>query len=203
MVKIVEFAKKRCDYLKEQLRDTVVLNGSAADQVLLLRENIAETDLFIALTNDDEGNIMASLLAKRLGCRKVMTLIQNHVYANLIQGSEIDVALSPQQTTTSLLLTHVRKSSALQVHSLRRGAAEAMEIPVYGNSRNSRVVGRTISEIASPPGTTLAALVRNGEVVIAHGDTIVESGDHAIVFVVDKRRIKEVERLFQTGLTFF
>src|SRR5690606_23281506 len=126
---------------------------------------IDQTDLFLAVTNDDEVNIMASLLAKRLGCRKVMTLIQNQVYANLMQGGVIDIAISPQQATTSLLLTHVRKSGAVNVHSLRRGAAEAMEIIVHGDAKSSRVVGRAIGDIKSPRGATLAALERDGKVV--------------------------------------
>jgi trk/ktr system potassium uptake protein len=202
-VKIIEYSKTRTAYLAENLQKTVVLQGSATDQELLLEENIDKTDLFLALTNDDEVNIMASLLAKRLGCRKVMTLIQNQVYANLVQGGEIDVAISPQQATTSLLLTHVRKSGAVNVHSLRRGAAEAMEIIVHGDHKSSKVVGRRISEIKSPPGATLAALERNGEVIIAHHDTLIESGDHVIVFVVEQKRVKEIERLFQVGFTFF
>ena len=202
-VKIIEFSKARCDYLAENLHTAVVLNGSATDQELLLEENIDRTDLFLAMTNDDEVNIMASLLAKRLGCRKVMTLIQNQVYANLMQGGEIDIAISPQQATTSLLLTHVRKSGAINVHSLRRGAAEAMEIIVHGDAKSSKVVGRMIEEIKSPKGATLAALERKGEVIIAHHDTVIESGDHVIVFVVDKSRVKDIERLFQVGFTFF
>jgi len=202
-VKVIEFSKERCHFLAEHLESTVVLQGSATDQELLLEENIDKTDLFLAVTNDDEVNIMASLLAKRLGCRKVMTLIQNQVYANLVQGGEIDVAISPQQATTSLLLTHVRKSGAVNVHSLRRGAAEAMEIIVHGDAKSSKVVGRRIEEIKSPPGATLAALERNGEVIIAHHDTLIEANDHVIVFVVEKKRVKEVERLFQVGFTFF
>ncbi|MAT50597.1 MAG: Trk system potassium transporter TrkA [Porticoccaceae bacterium] len=202
-VKIIEFSKSRCEFLAEHLEHSVVLNGSATDQELLLEESIEKTDLFLALTNDDEVNIMASLLAKRLGTRKVMTLIQNQVYANLMQGGEIDIAISPQQATTSLLLTHVRKSGAVNVHSLRRGAAEALEIIVHGDPKNSKVVGRTIEQIKSPPGATLAALERNGEVIIAHRDTVIESGDHVIVFVVDKTKVKDIERLFQVGFTFF
>lgn len=202
-IKILETSRDRCEFLAENLSHAIVLNGSATDQEMLLEENIDKTDVFLAVTNDDEVNIMASLLAKRLGARKVMTLIQNQVYANLVQGGEIDVALSPQQATTSLLLTHVRKSGAIKVHSLRRGAAEAMEIVVHGDPRSSKVVGRAIEDIKSPPGATLAALERDGEVIIAHRDTVIESGDHVIVFVVDKRRIKEVERLFQVGFTFF
>ena len=202
-VKIIEFSKKRCEFLAENLENITVLTGSATDQELLLEESIDKTDLFLALTNDDEVNIMASLLAKRLGARKVMTLIQNQVYANLMQGGEIDIAISPQQATTSLLLTHVRKSGAVNVHSLRRGAAEALEIIVHGDAKSSKVVGRRIEEIKSPPGATLAALERDGEVIIAHRDTVIESGDHVIVFVVDKKRVKDIEKLFQVGFTFF
>ncbi len=202
-VKVIELAKARCKFLADNLENTIVLQGSATDQELLREENISDTDLFLAVTNDDENNIMSSLLAKKLGCRKVMTLIQNQVYANLMQGGEIDIAISPQQATTSLLLNHVRKSGAINVHSLRRGAAEAMEIIVHGDAKSSKVVGRRIDDIKSPPGATLAALERNGEVIIAHHDTVIQSGDHVIVFVVDKTRVKDIERLFQVGFTFF
>ena len=123
-IKIIEVSAERATFLSEQLNHAVVLNGSASDQELLLDENIDKTDVFIALTNDDEVNIMASLLAKRLGTKKVMTLITNPVYANLMQGGEIDVAISPQLATTSSVLAHVRKGDTGVVHSLRRGAAE-------------------------------------------------------------------------------
>ncbi len=202
-IKIIEFSPARCEYISERLNKAVVLNGSATDQDLLLEENIEKTDVFLALTNDDEVNIMASLLAKRLGAAKVMTLINNPVYADLVQGGEIDIAISPQQATTSTLLGHVRRGDTVSAHSLRRGAAEAMEIIVHGDSKTSKVVSRAIEEIKSPPGVTLAALVRNGEVLIAHHDTVVENNDHAIVFVVDKRRTREVEKLFSVGFTFF
>lgn len=202
-VKLIEFSKERCEHLSEQLNQTVVLHGSATDQELLLDESIEQTDVFLALTNDDETNIMASMLAKRLGARKVMTLISNSVYANLVQGGEIDVAISPQQATTGILLAHVRRGDTVIVHSLRRGAAEAMEIIVHGDRNNSKVVGRAIEDIKSPPGTTLAAIVRNGEVIICHHDTVVETGDHAIVFVVDKRHTRDIEKLFSVGFQFF
>jgi trk system potassium uptake protein TrkA len=146
---------------------------------------------------------MASLLAKRLGAKKVMTLINNPVYADLMQGGEIDVAISPQQATTSSLLAHVRRADTESVHSLRRGAAEALEIIVHGDEKSSKVVGRAIEDIKSPPGATLAALVRNGEVIIAHHDTVIESEDHVIVFVVDKANTKAVEKLFSVGYSFF
>lgn len=202
-VKIIEFGKERCEFLSESLTRTVVLNGSGTDQELLREESIEQTDVFLALTNDDEVNIMASLLAKRLGAFKVMTLINNTVYANLMQGADIDIAISPEQATTSILLTHIRKGDTVNVHSLRRGAAEALEIIVHGDPKNSKVVGRAIEDIKSPPGATLAALVRNGQMVIAHHDTVIESGDHVIVFVIDRRRVREIEQLFQVGFTFF
>ena len=202
-IKIIEYSKERAEFLSEKLNRAVVLNGSATDQELLLDENIDRADVFLALTNDDEVNIMASLLAKRLGTKKVMTLISNPVYADLMQGGDIDVAISPQQATTSSLLAHVRRADTVSVHSLRRGAAEALEIIVHGDEKSSKVVGRKIEDIQSPPGATLAALVRDGEVHIAHGNTVINSGDHVIVFVVDKANTRAVEKLFTVGFSFF
>lgn len=202
-VKIIEHDLERCTLLSERLDRTVVLHGSATSKRLLIEENIEDCDIFCALTNDDEVNIMSSMLAKRLGAKKVLTLINNAAYVDLVQGGEIDIAISPQQATIGGLLTHVRRGDIVNVHSLRRGAAEAIEAIAHGDSRSSKVVGRTIDEIDLPAGTTIGAVVRGKEVLIAHGDVVVESGDHVILFVIDKRRIRDVERLFQVGLTFF
>ncbi len=202
-VKIIESSKERAEFLAEKLDKAVVLNGSATDKELLLDENVDRADVFIALTNDDEVNVMSSLLAKRLGTKKVMTLISNPAYADLMQGGDIDIAISPQQATTSSLLAHVRKPDTVSVHSLRRGAAEALEIIVHGNAGNSKVVGRKIEDIKSPPGVTLPALVRDGEVHISHRDTIIQSDDHVIVFVVDKASASAVEKLFAVGFKLF
>lgn len=202
-VKIIERGMPRCNWLARNLDNTIVLQGSASDRELLIEENIEDTDVFCALTNDDEANIMASMLAKRQGARTVMTLINNPAYVDLVQGGAIDIAISPQQTTIGALLTHVRRGDIVAVHSLRRGAAEALEAVAHGDKTSSKVVGRTIEEINLPPGTTIGAIVRNDEVLIAHDDVVVESEDHVILFLVDKRRINEVERLFQVGLTFF
>jgi len=191
-IKIIEVNLERATFLSEQLNHTVVLSGSASDQELLLDENIDKTDVFIALTNDDEVNIMASLLAKRLGAKKVMTLITNPVYANLMQGGEIDVAISPQLATTSSVLAHVRKGDTGVVHSLRRGAAEALEFIVHGDVNNSKVVGKEIGNLVMPVGTTVAALVRDSEVIIAHHDVIIKNNDHVIVVVINKNKTKAV-----------
>ncbi|WP_210397957.1 Trk system potassium transporter TrkA [Motiliproteus sediminis] len=202
-VKIIERNIGRCNLLANQLNRSIVLQGSASDQDLLLEENIESTDVFCALTNDDEANIMASMLAKRLGARTVMTLINNPAYVDLVQGGVIDIAISPQQATIGSLLTHVRRGDVVNVHSLRRGAAEAMEAIAHGDRRSSKVVGRAIEDIDLPPGTTIGAIVRNDEVLIAHDDVVVENGDHVILFLIDKRYIPDVEHLFQVGLTFF
>lgn len=202
-LKIIEHNPERARFLSENLDRTVVLHGSGTDKSLLEEENIENTDVFCALTNDDEVNIMASLLAKRHGARKVMTLINKAAYVDLVQGGMIDVAISPQQATIGSLLTHVRRGDVVNVHSLRRGAAEAIEAIAHGDSMSSKVVGRRINEVKLPPGTTIGAIVRGDDVVMARSDVIIESDDHVILFVMDKRHIADVERLFQVGLGFF
>ncbi len=202
-VKVVEFSAERCGHLAQSLSNAVVLHGDATDRELLLEENIEHTDAFCALTNDDEVNIMSSLLAKRLGVRQVITLITKPSYVDIFQGGDIDIAISPQLATTSSLLTHVRRADVARVHSLRRGAAEAMEAIAHGTARESKVVGREIGQIDLPPGTTIAAIVRGDDVLIAHDHVVIETDDHVILFLVDKKRVAAVEKLFQVSLSFF
>jgi trk system potassium uptake protein TrkA len=202
-VKIVEHNVERTKLLSETLDKAIVLLGDAADEELLLDENIENTDVFCALTNDEEANILSAMLAKRLGARKVMSLINRAAYVNLVQSGAIDVAISPQQATIGSLLTHVRRGDVVMVHSLRRGAAEAIEAVAHGDRGSSRVVGQAIEDIKLPKGTTIAAIVRGEEVLIAHHDLVIETDDHVILFLADKSCIQEVERLFQVGVTFF
>jgi trk system potassium uptake protein TrkA len=202
-VRIIEHNKQSCYELSETLDRTIVLRGDASDRDLLLEENIEETDVFCAVTNDDEANIMSSMLAKSLGARKVITLINNPAYVDLIEGGTIDTVISPQQATLGSILTHIRRGDIARVHSLRRGAAEAIEAIAHGDKSSSKLIGRKIEDIDLPPGTTIGAIVRGDEVVVAHDDIVVESGDHVVLFLVDKRRIKEVEKLFQAPLSFF
>lgn len=202
-VKLIERHYDRCRFLSEDLSRTIVLNGDAADKELLVAENIEDCDVYCALTNDDEANIMASLLAKRLGARKVITLITNPAYVDLMQGGEIDVTISPQQIAIGSLLTHVRRGDVVNVHSLRRGAAEAIELIAHGDTQNSRIVGKRMDEINLPEGVTTGAVVRDDQVLIAHRDLVIETDDHVILFFVDKSKIPAVEKLFQVGFTFF
>ena len=201
-VKLIDHNQRRSRQISEQLEKTIVLLGDAADGDLLLEENIENTDVFCAVTNDDEANILSAMLAKRLGARKVMALINRAEYVDLVQSGIIDIAISPQQATIGSLLAHVRRGDVSVVHSLRRGAAEAIEAVAHGDENSSKVVGRAIEDIKLPQGTTIGAIVRGKDVMIAHHDTVIESDDHVILFVVDKKRITDVERLFQVGITF-
>ncbi|MDZ7803295.1 Trk system potassium transporter TrkA [Thiohalophilus sp.] len=201
-VKLIDHNPERTRQISNELSKTMVLCGDAADEELLLEENIDKTDVFCALTNDDEANILSSMLAKRLGARKAITLINRAAYVDLIQSGVIDIALSPQQSTIGSLLAHVRRGDVVKVHSLRRGAAEAIEAIAHGDINTSKVVGRKIEELKLPPGTTIGAIVRDKEVIIAHHDTLIEPDDHVILFLVDKARIPDVERLFQVSITF-
>ena len=196
-VKVIERDPKRARRIAEQLENAIVLEGDAADEELLVEENIDSCDVFCALTNSEEANILSAMLAKRLGATKVMALINKPSYAEIVQsGGTIDVAISPQTITIGSLLTHVRRGDVVQVHSLRRGAAEALETIIHGDHRSSRVVGKKIEDIVLPEGARIGCIVRNEEVIMAHHDTIVQADDHVILFITDRRHVDQVERLF-------
>jgi len=227
-VRIIERDYQASERLAGELNNALVLHGDATDETLLEAENIAEMDMFCALTNDDENNIMSALLAKRMGAHKVIALINRRAYVDLVQSSGIDIAISPAQVTIGSLLAYVRHGDVAAVHSLRRGAAEALELVAHGDARSSNVVGRKVEEIKLPKGATIGAIVRGlfksegtfGEnlsagrekalyhsdkdirVIIAHHDTIIEQEDHVILFVINRKMIREVEKLFQVNVGF-
>ena len=207
-VKVIEHDAKRCEYLASQLpSSTLVLHGDSVDEDLLEEENVADMDLFLALTSDDEDNIMSSMLAKRLGARRVVALINRRAYADMMQGSTIDIAVSPAQTVIGELLAHVRRGDVVAVHSLRRGAAEALEGIARGDVKTSRLVGKRVEEVKLPKGARIGAIVRgegrDAQVLMPHHDTLIESNDHIVIFIPNKRLVREVEKLFQVGATFF
>jgi trk system potassium uptake protein TrkA len=201
-VKIIERDQDRAEFIAEDLEKAIVLVGDCADAELLREEAIDTTDVYCVLTNDDEANILSSMLAKKMGVEKVIALINRPSYVDLVESGSIDIAVSPQQVTIGALLTHIRRGNMVRVHSLRRGAAEAIEAVALGDKRSSKVVGRAIEEIALPEGTTIPAIVRGEEVIIAHHDTVIQEHDHVILFVPDKRQIAAVERLFQVSALF-
>jgi trk system potassium uptake protein TrkA len=201
-VKIIERDTSRARTISEQLNRAIVLVGDAADEELLLEENVDNVDVFCALTNSEEANILSSMLAKRLGAHKVMALINRASYVDLVEAGSIDIAISPQQVTIGSLLAHVRRGDVVKVHSLRRGAAEAIEAIAHGTEKESRVVGRKIEDVELPKGTAIVALVRDDQVIIAHHDTVIETDDHVILFMTDRRKIERLEQLFQVGVSF-
>jgi trk system potassium uptake protein TrkA len=219
-VKVIDRNKRHAEWLAENVKSALVLQGDATDEKLLDEENVDQMDLFLALTNDDENNIMAALLAKRMGARRVAALINRRAYADLVQGSQIDIAISPAQTSIGTLLAHVRRGDVVAVHSLRRGAAEALELVVHGDAQSSQVVGRRIEELPVIKGATIGAIVRKlpqpetvvlrddlaetreYKVIMAHHDTVIQAEDHVIVFVVSKKLVPKVEKLFQVGVGF-
>jgi trk system potassium uptake protein TrkA len=202
-VKLIEYNKKACEELASELKHTLVLNGDGTDENLLATEHVADVDVFCALTNDDENNIMSTLLAKRDGARKVVALINRNAYVGLVQGGKIDIAVSPAHVTIGSLLAYVRQGDVAVVHSLRRGAAEALELIAHGDRQTSKVVGRRIDEIDLPKGATIGAIVREGKVFMGHHDQLIEADDHVIVFVINKKMIHKIEKLFQVGIGFF
>jgi len=201
-VSIIERDPDRAREISEKLSKSIVLCGDAADEDLLLEENIDNADVFCALTNAEEANILSAMLAKRLGANKVMALINRPAYAELVEAGTIDIAISPQQITIGALLTHIRRGDVARVYSLRTGAAEAIEAVAHGDPKTSKVVGRSVDEIKLPPGATIGAIARGDEVLMAHHDTVIEEDDHVILFMTERKQVKKVERLFQVGVTF-
>ncbi|MGP1930637.1 MAG: Trk system potassium transporter TrkA [Arsenophonus sp. ET-YP4-MAG3] len=201
-VKLIEHDQKRATELAKLLHDTVVFYGDASDQELLAEEHIEQIDVFIALTNDDEANIMSAMLVKKMGAKKVMVLIQRSAYFDLVQGGVIDIVISPQQATISALLSYVRKDNIINVSSLHNGIAEAIEVIVRGDKNTSKVIGKKISEIKLPPGTIIGAIIHNKEVIIANNYHIIKQNDHIIIFITDKKYTSKVEKIFQPNLFF-
>ena len=202
-VKVIEAFPARARELSAMLNSSIVLLGDAANPDLLLEENVGSMDVFCALTNDDEANILSSMLAKRMGAKKVMSLINRPAYVDLVESGLIDTAISPHQVTIGALLAHIRRGDVVAVHALRRGSAEAIEAIAHGDRNSSKVVGRPIAEIKLPEGTRISAIVRGKDVIIAHHDTVIESEDHVILFLTNKKKIAAVEKLFQVGITYF
>ncbi len=202
-VKVIETDLRRSNQLSGELNSAIVFHGDAANPDLLIEENIESMDVFCALTNDDEANILSAMLAKRLGARKVMSLINRPAYVELVESGLIDIAISPHQVTIGAMLAHIRRGDVVAVHALRRGSAEAIEAIAHGDKKSSRVIGRRLEELKLPKGTTIGAIVRGEEVLIAHHDIVIESEDHVILFITNKRDISQVEKLFHPDITFF
>ena len=196
-VKIIEANSERARAISEKLSSTVVLEGSVSDKSLLHDENIENTDVFAAVTNDDEANVMSCLLAKEMGAHKVIALINNPAYVDLVQGRGIDIAIAPSQITIGTFLAEIEGQDVVKVHSLRRGAAEAIEaIAKESPSGKESCIGKELGEISLPEGVTIGALIRDKKGKIAHDHVHLRENDHVIVFLTNKKHLKEVKSIF-------
>lgn len=203
-IKIIENNEKRAEWLADKLDNTLILQGSATDESLLEREYIDEVDVFCALTNDDENNIMSSLLAKNLGAKRVISIINRSRYVDLLTGNQIDIVVSPHQITIGSVLAHIRRGDVAAVYPLRHGTAEAIEVVVHGDERTSALVGRCVGEVKWPQGCTIAAIVREDEVIMGHRqEQVLRDNDHLIFFVARRRVLRELEKLIQVKMGFF
>lgn len=201
-VKLVEENREKAERLSEELEKTMVFEADPTDRDFLDDEGITKTDLVIAVTSSDESNIMASSLAKRLGAKKSIALVQREIFLDLIDETNIDIAVSPQQVTISALLSNIRHADVKNVYSLRSGNSEAMEIVAHGSGESSNVIGKKVKELDLPQGVSVSAIIRDGASFIIADEMTLKDGDHIIIFLTDRTMVREIERLFQPSPFF-
>ena len=172
-----------------------------------MQEGIDQADVVVALSGNDEMNIMTALLAKKLGAKRSIVLLENQVYSDLVRGTEVDVTVSPTQASLGELLRHIRYGDVVNAQELYQDKAEALEINAHGTKKSSKVVGKTLREIAFPKGVSVGAIVRGeadeATVLMAEPDLTVMDDDHLILFVPNKKVIQRIERLFEVDVGFF
>ena len=198
-MKLIEIDKKRAEFVAQTLRRTVVIHGDALDTDVLEEVNAKQTETVIAVSNDDEVNILGSLLAKRFGCERAVTLVNKTSYAPLIDSLGIDTVVSPRVITVSTILQHVRRGRIRSVHSVNEGFGELIEVEAL---ETTSLVGVPIRQAKLPVGVLVAALVRGDAVIIPRGDTVIRAGDLVMIFAATEA-VKKVERLFSVKLEFF
>ncbi len=197
--KIIEIDRARAEYVADQLGRTVVIHGNALDREILDEANVGTAEAIVAVANDDEVNILSSLLAKRDGCKRAMTLVNNPTYPPLVSSLGIDVVISPRATTVSTILHHIRRGRILGVHSVAGGAAEVIEAEAL---ETSPLVGKPLRDVDLPAGITVGAVVRGEESIIPRGDTRIQAHDRVVIFAISDV-VKKVEQLFSVRLEFF
>ncbi len=201
-LKLIEKDQYAAKKVAETLSSTVVLNNDIADETLLKNENIEDVDYFCAVTNDDQMNILSAKLAKDMGAKKTIAIVNKSSYRNLV-SKEIDIVVSPEDVTIGSLLASARSSDIVNVHQLGLGDAEVMEIIVHGDSKTSKLVDKKISEIDLPKKTIIGAIVRKEKVILANNDLVIKADDHIIIFVLEKKDIPKIEKMFQVSVGFF
>lgn len=198
-LKIIESNRERAETIMDSLNRAVVLNGDALDPDLLNEANVGRAETIVALTNDDEVNILSSLLAKGQGSEKAITLINNPVFGSLVATLGIDVVVDPRATTVSSILRHVRRGKIRGLHSLQDGMAEIIEGEAL---ETSLLVGKQLRETKMPGGTIIGAVIREDEVIIPRGNTVIKPQDIVVIFAL-RNAVRKVEEMFSVSLEFF
>ena len=191
-VKLVEQRQDRCEELSELLKDTLILHGDGTDVRTLLEEGIAEMDAVVTVTDDEATNILAALLAKEQGAKKVMALIKRPQLLHLLPHLGIDAAISPRTLTAGVILKYVRRGKVLSIFEMPESDAETLEMMV---TPQSRVAGKAIRDAGLPAGAIVGAVVHQGEIVIPRGDTVFRPDDHVVIFAIPSA-IPELEKFF-------
>jgi trk system potassium uptake protein TrkA len=192
---VIEANEDRAEYLSEVLDDVTIINADSSNEDILLEENIEHMDIFCALTNDDEANILSAMLAKKLGSKTVMSIINKTSYSDLVEKQEIDITISPEDLTMGALLTHIRIGSILKAHSLMHGFVELLEIEVRDNL-DSKILGKNIEQINIPNNTILCCIIRNNDFIFNTSNILLEQNDR-LVCLVSKKDVKQIEDLFE------
>ena len=198
-VKIIESGHDRAVTIADQLKRTVVLNGSALDQEILREADIQDSDTIVSLTNDDQVNILSCVMARQLGCRRNMALINNPTYPSFTRSLGIDATVNPRSVTVSKILQHVRRGRIRGVHSIENGLAEIIEAEAL---ETSPLVGKPLREIDLSDGIRIGAVYRNGEVLVPNGGTQIMAKDRVVILAVAER-VRRVEQMFRVSLDFF
>lgn len=198
-VRVVERDRIQAEHADQTLAGAIVINGDALDPEILEEAGASVSDTAIAVTNDDQTNILASLLAKRLGARRTIALINRASFSTLVSPLDIDVVVNPRDITISTILRHVRRGRVREVHSIGDGFGEVLELDALATSG---IVNKTIGELAMPEGAIIGAILRNGVVEMPKPSTSIRESDRVVIFA-EERVVRKIERLFEVRLEFF
>jgi len=198
-VKLIEYNKDRAEMAADKLSQTVVLHGDGLDLEILREANIAETETIVAVTDDDEVNILSSVLAKQGGCQRAIALINNPGYGPLMRSLGIDVFIDPRAMTVSKILQHVRRGRIRGLYSLYNGAAEVLEAEAL---ETATVIGKPLNEAEIPRGIMIGAIVRGDQVIVPRGNTVIRTGDRVVILTL-ANMVRKVEQMFRVSLEYF
>lgn len=197
--KIIEVSRNRAIAIADDLSRTVVLHGSALDEEILREADVETADTMVALTNDDQVNILSSVMAKRLGCQRALSLINNAGYVSILRSLGIDAHVDPRAVTMSKILQHVRRGRIRGVHTVREGQAEVLEAEALDTSP---LIGQPLREVSLLEGMRIGAIYRQGKVIIPRGDTQINAHDRIVIFVLADK-VPQVEQMFRVSFEYF